>query len=407
MKICFIAGYYYPEVTADVHLNLTLCEGLRGLGHEVHVITPYPSRGLEENLKKKYRDLKYEVTAGGVIIHRVGYQSNPKQIMLKGIDWLLKMFFLLHKAKSIDADVFIIMSTPPMLGVLGGCLNQNAKKIYRLQDIFPDNLVITDKIKANCFLFKILKKLEGYMYQTNDLILTISNDMKEHIQKDKDINDKVEVVYNWIDCNKCKPVKWENNILVKKWKLSEEKFYVVYAGNMGIAQNVETILKAALKVEDYEDIEFIMIGDGAKKNDVVKFLNHNNCKNVKLYSMQPIELVSHVYSIGDVGIVSLKGGVSRVAMPSKTWSIMAAGRAVICEIDSYSELNNIISSNECGYTCEPGNYNEMAERIIQLYREREQCRIMGENSRKYIEKNLTIEQSINKFNDIMEKISSC
>lgn len=403
-KVCFISGYYYPDVTADSHLNLTLCEGLKTLGYEVHVIAPLPSRGMTCDLKKKYKNMRNEITSSGIIIHRVGYQSCPRNIIAKGFDWLVKIVFLYLESKKIDADVFIIMSTPPMLGILGRCINKKAKTIYRLQDIFPDNLILTGKVKYDDYLFKLLKKMEQYMYQVNDAIVTISNDMKKHVIENNDISHKVEVVYNWIDINKCIPIDRDNNILMKEWKLPKNFFYVVYAGNIGIAQNIKTILKTAEMLSAYDDIQFIIIGDGSKKKDVVEYLEENNCRNVKLYNMQSLDLISHVYSLGDVGIVSLKKDISKLAMPSKTWSIMSAGRAVICEIDSYSELNELITNNSCGYTCEPNDYKVMTEKILELYNDREKCRIMGSNARKFVEENLTMEQGIKCFDEIIKRV---
>ncbi len=403
-KICFISGYYYPDVTADSHLNLTLCEGLRSLGYEIHVITPFPSRGLTRELKEKYKNIRDEITPSGVMIHRVGYQSCPRNMMMKAFDWLAKIIFIYVKSKKIDADIFIIMSTPPMLGLLGRYINKNAKVIYRLQDIFPDNLILTGKFNTDSFSFRQLKKLERYMYQKNDAIVTISNDMKKYIIENNNIANKVEVVYNWIDINKCIPIEREKNVLIKEWNIKSDDFCVVYAGNLGIAQNIETILKASELLQGYDNIKFIIVGDGSKKKFVVDFLENSNCKNVKLYNMQPMKLVSHVYSLGDVDIVSLKKGVSRLAMPSKTWSIMSAGRAVICEIDSYSELNEIIKKNKCGYTCEPNDYSAMAAKILELYNDREKCKAMGLNARRFVEKNLTVEQGIEKFNAVIKRI---
>lgn len=404
MKVCFISGYYYPDVTADSHLNLTLCEGLKTLGYEVHVIAPVPSRGLTCDLKKIYKNISKETTSSGIIIHRVGYQSCPRNIIVKGFDWLAKIVFLCLESKKIDADVFIIMSTPPMLGMLGRYINKKAKTIYRLQDIFPDNLILTDKVKCDGYLFKLLKKMERYMYQVNDAIVTISKDMKKHVIENNDISNKVDVVYNWIDINKCIPIDRDENILIKEWKLPKNCFYVVYAGNIGVAQNVKTILKTAEVLRTYNDIQFIIIGDGSKKKAVIEYLKENNCRNVKLYNMQSLELVSHVYSLGDVGIVSLKKDISKLAMPSKTWSIMSAGRAVICEIDSYSELNKIINNNSCGYTCEPNDYKVMAEKILELYKDREKCRVMGSNARKFVENNLTMEYGVKQFDEIIKRV---
>lgn len=404
-KITFIAGYYEPDICADTHLNSSLCNGLANRGYKVTVIAPFPSRGVSDEIIVRYSAISEETNSFGVRIIRVGHGKFKENIIKRGIGFLRKTVLLCQTAKRIETDCYILMSTPPFLGLIGKFLPGNTPKIYRLQDIFPDSLINAGIITETSLFHKFLKRLEKRIYSANDIIIAVSHDMRKQLLSRGVEPQKVDVVYNWIDENSCIPIKKENNILFDEFNLAKNKFYVVYAGNIGALQNVETIVKAAEYLHEQKDIEFIIIGDGTMKVRIADLIQRKSLNNIKMFPMQPLEKVSHVYSLGDVGVVSLKPNVSKSALPSKTWSIMASERPVICEIDTFSELNDTLQINECGICVAPNDHVAMAEGILKIYKNKELAEKMGMNGRNYIIHYMTEKAGIEDFIKCVEKCS--
>ena len=112
-------------------------------------------------------------------------------------------------------------------------------------------------------------------------------------------------------------------------------------------------------------------------------------------------MVSHVYSLGDVSIVSCKEGFGTSAMPSKTWSIMSTGTAVVANFDENTELQSIIEENDLGIFTKAGEVEQLKEAIIKLYNDKELCKEMGNRGRQYILDNLSRKSQIEKYINVL------
>ena len=171
--------------------------------------------------------------------------------------------------------------------------------------------------------------------------------------------------------------------------IDRNKFIVVYAGNLGYAQGIDVILEAAKILDSDDRISFIIFGNGAIENEVKKKISEMKMQRVNLYPLQPYERVSEVYSMGDACIVACKRGTGGFAMPSKTWSIMGCGRAVLASFDTKSSLQKIVEGNNCGLFAEAGDARQLADSILTLADSPEITKEMGKNARAYIEQNLS------------------
>ena len=217
--------------------------------------------------------------------------------------------------------------------------------------------------------------------------------------------EKIDVIFDWVDEKKCFPVAREKNWLFDKFNLPVDDFYVCYAGNIGFMQNIGTIVKAAeILSQKEEPIRFVIIGDGSWKAALDEILSKGNHNNIFCFPMQPTDSIAYVYSLGDIGIVSLKPDITQIALPSKTWDILSAGRPAICEIDRYSGLCSIIEGEGCGRCVAPGDAEGMAEAILKLYCDRDSLIKAGNRGRRYIETNLTKDCQVQKYVDRIHSI---
>src|SRR5699024_1561271 len=194
--------------------------------------------------------------------------------------------FKIYKySKKLETDAFYIYSTPPFLGVAGARLTKIAPTLYNAQDLFPDSLIKIKNLNENNFLIKLLRKMEERIYKKNTKIITISEDMKKTITKSGVPSKKIDVINNWVDLNKVNHVKRDENILFEKFNLNKNKFIISYAGDIGLFQNFDLILDAAEKLQQkkYKNIEFVIIGNGSYKKELMNQIESRQLKNMQVF----------------------------------------------------------------------------------------------------------------------------
>ena len=246
--------------------------------------------------------------------------------------------------------------------------------------------------------------MENFTYRNADHIITITDDMKANIMKKGVPEDKISVVRNWIDTDKVKHVSRGDNLLFDELKLSRNVFYVVYAGNLGKVQGVDVILKAASLMKDYKDIKFVIFGNGSEEDNLKKIVRDKHLDNVLMFPLQPIERVSEVYSMADISIISCTPGTGGSGMPSKTWTIMAAGIPIIASFDMPSEMERTIEEAGCGFCTRTGDENELSEKIMRVYRDGQLKKSLARNARKYAEENVSKTEAVEKYIKSIEKV---
>lgn len=232
---------------------------------------------------------------------------------------------------------------------------------YNVQDIFPLDLAIEGTLFKHNPMYMFFNWTQKKAYMLSDKVITISEDMKNTlISIFRKIN--VEVIYNWEFVN---TFNQEDMDYVKQNYFPGEYFYVVYAGNIGIAQSVETIIKAAKKIEDIENIKFVIIGNGSKKKSILKYAEELNVNNVVFYDMLPQKLSKYIYKASSLNIVSLKKGIIKTSLPSKTATCFNARRPFIYFYEPDDEISKVLSKNHFLISCEPDDPVALAEKILE------------------------------------------
>ena len=406
MKILLLPPYFKPEQMASSHLNDHRYCAFSQMGYKMLLYTPTPTRGVSDEMRAEYSARKHEVMYNGMMeVYRFSMfreGSNPIQRALRYVFCWCAQFWKGLRAK--DIDLIYLASTPPIQGVLGGLLKKIKKVpfVYNLQDIFPDSLAGTGLAKKGGLLWKIGRVIENFTYRNADKIIVISEDFKRNIMAKGVPEEKIVVVYNWVDEEAVKHVPREENKLFDMYGLDRKKFYITYSGNIGLTQNMDMLLEVAKELETEEpDIQFVLIGEGAYKKRVQEIIAEKNIGNVALLPFQPYEDISHVFSLGDAGLVISKPGVGENSVPSKTWSILSASRPVLANIDE-NELKSIVAENQCGIFTKAGDKEAFKQAILDLYHDREHCEQLGRNGREFILKNLTRAVGTQKYVDVIK-----
>ena len=405
MRIIQIPGYFFPEKAASIYLEDNRQEAFSKAGLYTIVHTPRPQRGLSEEEYQEYKHRKIEMMyENHVEVHRFAMYREGKNPVLRALRYFLISAIQFWKGiQTKGIDIIYVASTPPTQGALAALIKKvkRVPLVYNLQDIFPDSLAGTGLAKKGGLLWKIGRVIENYTYRNADKIVVISEDFKKNIMAKGVPEDKIVVIYNWVDQNAVVDVPREKNILFDRYGLDKSKFYVTYNGNIGLTQNMDMLLEVAKALEVNEDIQFVLVGNGAYLEQVKQIIKDRNVGNVTLLPFQPYEEISHVFSLGDVSLVISKPGVGANSVPSKTWSIMSASRPVLANFDE-NELKTIIEENNCGIFTKAGDKVAFTDAILKLYKDCDLCIEMGKNGRQFVMNNLTKEVGTQKYVDVIK-----
>lgn len=406
MRLMYFVQYFPPEKASGLPLVEDLISGFAEQGWNVDVYTTTPTRGVSANVRKEYSKRKLETRCDGRLrIHRMRLYREGEGFFQRTIRYTIFSLMCLCQGLTEQADAFFTGNGPPTQGVIGGLLKKWTKKkfIFNPQDLFPDSMINAGIIRKGSKIEKIGRTMERFGYSNADAIITISEDMRRSILNKGIDPEKVAVIPNWIDTNTIKPVPREENKLFDELELSRDKFYVVYAGNIGYVQGIDNIIETAQLLRNEEEIHFVIFGNGSEESRIRQMIEDYQLPNVSLYPLLEPERVSEVYSIGDVSLVTCKAGTGGAGMPSKTWTIMATGTPVLGFFDKPSEFSNLLESTQTGWCVEAGNTEELCAKVVELHQNMAQCKEYGKNAREYAESHLSKDMAVGQYIEIIER----
>lgn len=405
MKVTFITGHLCKERHALLH-ELALDLGKNGA--EVTVLTGFPSRRISEEVRNYYLNHPVEQISGNVVVRRIGSRNGEGEGLFDRMLKYLHLTYDLYKeAKNTPTDAYYIYSSPPFLGWMGILLSKYAPTLYNAQDLFPDTLIRIKGYKESNPLIKFLRFMEKKVYQGNTRIITISEEMKETIASQGCPREKIGVIYNWADTESLYHVDRESNRLMEELGISKDGFIVSYAGDIGLFQGWPVIVEAAKKVhQENENIRFVIIGSGSYKQKLEERIVRENLSYITTYPLQPASRLPEIYSIGDLELVSIEPGLSKMALPSKTFVIMASGSALLSLVDQTSDIARLIKEREMGYTLELRDSQELADTILKAYDEQDKLPQMGRNAREVCKEIATRTKQTEKYYQELKALCS-
>lgn len=399
MRVFFPYAYYCPEQCAGIYVVDDVMREAAKEGISSYLSVPTPTRNLPENAKWERTEKQDD---GLICIHRFRMYGEGNNPVLRALRYLFCEIVQLHYMLWKRYDVAFIDSTPPIQGLKLPIVRLLRKKpvVYNAQDLFPETLSGTGLAKSGGLLWKIGLWVSNVTFRNSDKIIAISHDIKRSMVARGVPAEKIEVVYNWVDEKAVQPVSKDVNPLFEEFGLSRDKFTVVYAGNLGNAQNIGIVLDGASRLPE---VQFALFGTGGLESEIRARIKKEGLTNVHLNPLQPVERVSYVYSLGDACVVSCKEGLGGSAMPSKSWSIMSCGRPVIASFDE-GDLKKILEENNCGVFTHAGNVDEFVAGIKSLAAEPYRCEETGKNARQFIMDNLTKEVGAKKYVEIIKSV---
>lgn len=371
-KVLFLNAYFYPENTAFCHMEQDIMMGLVNEGYEVIVVCPIPSRGISREEADEYfyrRDEDYN----HIHVHRYWAPREGKNPLIRAFRYFWCNFRGNVVARRyFDGGIIFAVSTPPTQGLFAGRLSKqlHADFVYSVQDVFPDSLVTSGLTTKKSLLYRIGKFVEKRTYSYCTRIITLSETVRKNLLNKGVDENKLITIENWVDPHAVRPISRDKNRLFDDYGIDRKKFIVVYAGNFGASQGAGVILEAAALLKNNKNINFVIFGGGSKFEKAQATVAEKELHNVFIYPLLPEYLVSQAYSMGDVALITCKKDVSKTAMPSKTWSIMACNTPIIASFDTDSELADILDKSGAGICVKPESPEALANAVNEAFNNR-------------------------------------
>ena len=266
----------------------------------------------------------------------------------------------LIKTKYQKSDLFIVTNPPFTSFIPLFCKNKFSILIY---DIYPDALIAYKYIDDKSVIAKIWKRSNRKVFSKAENIFTVGVEMKKVIGQYVD-DKKIKIVTNWTDNTSLKPIPKGENIFIKDHKL-EDKFVVMYSGNLGHSHSIEVLIEIASAMEN-DNVYFIIIGEGDKKVMIDKMMKQKQLDNCILLPWQDVAMLPFSLSAADIAVVTLSEEASNLSVPSKTFNLMSVGVPLLCIADKKSELASLVNRFEIGECFYPSEIEKMIEFISEI-----------------------------------------
>ena len=410
-RLLVYAHYYYPDVASTGQILAELCEGLIK-DFEITVICVVPSyTGKIDEQYKKQRF--YFENHNGVKIVRVRVPEFDKTNKLSRIKNISCYFInsILATFKVGKQDLVYSISQPPILGgILGmiGKIIKRAKFVYNIQDFNPEQVEVVGFSKSP-MLIKLAKMFDKFSCKCSDCVIIVGRDMQKNLEqrfKGKKVPNNV-VINNWINEEEIYPLASEHE-RVQQFKEQyglQDKFVIMYSGNIGLYYDLENIIKVIAEFKEREDVVFAFVGDGTVKKQIEEYSTANRLTNVIFIPYQRKEDLIYSLNAADVHLVTNQKGIKGVSVPSKIYGVMATGKAILGVLEKGSEAELLISNSQCGITVEPQDYDEIKKAIDSLLQQKQQMAQIGIRGRAYLDKHLKKEISVNKYAETLKSLA--
>jgi glycosyltransferase involved in cell wall biosynthesis len=405
MNILILTEAFPPEIRSASHLLYELAEDLVEKGFQVTVITRFPKNYIDK-IDKKYRaKLFFREKMSGINVIRLYSFSFLRHIpLIRGLSqFILSGLLAIGGILAGKQDIILAYSPPLPLGISAYLLGKIKKApfIFNVQDIFPQSVIDLGLLK-NKVLIKISEAMEKFIYKKARYITVHSDGNRENIIS-KNVNpEKIVTIHNWVDTDLIKSTESWDNSFRNKNNLNG-RFVVSFAGVMGFAQGLDIVVNCAELLKSYKDILFLLVGDGVKKDGLMKKVEDIQLNNIKFLPLQPKEIYLSILYASDICLVTLDKNVKTPVVPAKLLNIMASGRPVVACMNLKGDAPKIIKAAKCGYCVEADDVKGFSEAILKLYNNTSLRDEFGKNGREYAVRHFSRKICIEKYEKLFLK----
>ena len=407
-RILIYSLVFSPDGVSTAYLYNDLASGFQKRGYEVCVLTTTPHFNLIEGalnkqpLQKRFLGLFYQSDFNGIKVYHIPLKKHKSTLlrMLSFIYWHIMSFFVGLFLKRPD---IILTPSPPLTSGLIAILLaklKGAKTIYNVQEIYPDLLINLGHLK-NTFLINFLKRLERFVYNSSNAVTTIDKQFYNIIKPRIKQENRLYVIPNFVDTDL---YVTESSTKLPAEFLSKPGFTnMLYAGNIGLAQEWDLVLNLAKEIRD-ESITIWIIGEGVKKEYLKSEIEKQDLSNIKLLPYQDRNYMPAINLFADFHFIAMDKSMENDGFPSKVYNIMASGRPMVIVSSENTPITSFLYETETSLFVTDHSLSGFKNAVLKLALDKELRISQGANGRKIIDQDYTKERVINQYATLFEKM---
>lgn len=373
--------------TAALQGGLVRELGKDGFRFTVITTTPHynrdPSAESTQRLRPIFFGLIYRSDYFGAAVFHVRVRSRGSRILRRAIDYAFfhTISLCIALTRRDHFDLILAPSPPLTIGIAAAIVSgiRRIPFVYNVQEIYPD-IAIDLGVLRNPLLIRAAQWVEAFVYQRARVLATISERFRARIIAKGIASDKVVVIPNFANTDEIVPGQRHNAFAVRHGLT--DKFVVLYAGNIGLTQDFETIVAASETVPP--DVVFLIVGGGARAAWLADEVRKRNSPSLRILPYQDSSDLQNLYALSSVGLVTLQDDAHRGTFPSKVYTILSSGRPCVVISNLDSDATDLVTSVGCGLGISPGDHLGLQKAIIDLRDNPAKADAMGRRGRDFV-----------------------
>lgn len=373
-KILIHSIVFSPDGVSTAYLYNDIALKFKEAGYDVAVLTTTPHYNVVDSelkkqpLKKKAFGLYYESTFNGIKVKHV-YQKKYKSTLLRLLGfvyWHIVSFILALFEKNVD---LILSPSPPLtIGFLNVIIAKlkGAKVIYNVQEIYPDLMIEEGGLKSGLTI-SFLKWMERFVYNKSNAVTTIDEIFYNTIVSRFKDKSKLHVIPNFVDTDIYKPIEKSILELDKELFPDTESVKVMYAGNIGFAQDWDPLVALAVELRN-DAVEFFVIGEGAEKERLLQEKANKQLDKLHILPYQPREMMPSLLAYSDIQFIFMSPDTEGHGFPSKVYTIMACAKPLVVISGKNTPIINFLKDKECAYLLTERNLQANVTKMADILR---------------------------------------
>jgi colanic acid biosynthesis glycosyl transferase WcaI len=385
-----------------------LAEGLAARGHEIRVVTGMPNYP-QRRIYEEYRGRLYHTEERHrVTIQRCYVWIRPKPGLVTRIllDGSFVLTSLVQALRGWTPEV-ILLTVPPLPVCIPAALLswfRSCPVVLNLQDILPEAAIHLGLIR-NRMMIQVFENLEKFAYRSASVISVITDGFADNLVRKGVPSEKIVCIPNWVDTHFIYPQAKNNSNLFRETYQLQDKFVVLYSGNIALTQGLETVIEAAVHLRGLTDIIFVIVGEEKALEQLQKRCCACGVNNVLLLPFQPREMLPVMLAASDVGLVMQKKNVVTFNMPSKIQVLLASGRPIIASVPFDGMAARAIQQSGGGMLVEPECPKALAQAILNLRSNSHQADLLGQQGRRYAIEHYAFESALNQYEALFHELA--
>lgn len=387
LRILYLTHYFPPEVNAPAVRVSQFAQAWSAGGHQVTVVTGFPNHPAGV-IPPEYRGkiFQREETAGAQVLRGYIYAAPNRGFARRILNYLSFMVsaIIIGVLRSGKQDL-VIATSPQFFVAIAGYVVSRIKRIpfvFEVRDLWPEEIVAVGAMKRGAVI-RMLERIEAFLYRRAALIVAVAEGTIAVLTARGIPREKLALIPNAVDFERFAAAS-DDHQLRDAHELNGH-FLVSYIGTLGMAHNLRTVLDSAARLRRHDDIRFLIVGDGAERENLVAYSRAQKLDNVTFVPQQSRTRVAEYYAASDVCLVPLrKTELFTKNIPSKIYEVMAAGKPIV--IGTNGESRRLVESAEAGIAVAPEDADDLAAKIVYLAKHRDESRRLGANGRAFAER---------------------